>query len=1564
MNPMHSERDPFEQLADAFLARYRAGERPSITAYAQQHPEFAEQIRDLLPALVAMEELRPGKAAAAAGPLTKDRPVPEQLGEYRILREVGHGGMGVVYEAVQESLGRHVALKVLPFHTLMHPTHLERFRREARAAAQLHHTNIVPVFGVGEHAGIHYYAMQFIQGQGLDVVLEEVKRLRDAPKKAPAAGDGQRGRPLAVSAAEGLLSGQFAAHPPDGQATALEGPARGDTPAGSAATAPTCDGHSELTNLTVAQYCRSVARLGVQVAEALAYAHQHGIVHRDIKPSNLLLDTRGTVWVTDFGLAKAEDSDELTSPGDVVGTLRYMAPERLHGESEPRGDVYSLGITLYELLTLEPAFGDVPRAVLMERVAHEEPPPPRQRERRIPPDMETIVLKAIAKEPARRYPSAGEMADDLRRFLADRPIQARRSSVWEQFWRWRRRNRAVASLLFALAALVLVIAVGVGWVARDQAVRESALVDEVNRGLDEASRRIDEGKWPEARTALQRTEELLIAAGRPEFPSRLLELQQDVAMARRLEDIYSQPVTHEFYTGREQDVKYAEAFQEYGIDLAVLPAEEAAERIRARSIRLELARALDFWSAMRRQAGKPGSPDWKPLLELAKMADPDSWRNRLRDSLVRDDREDLKGMAASADVRDLPPATLVLLGKTLGDHLESPEQAVALLRQAQRQYPADLWINDALGAYYTRLRPPQYDESARFYTTARAVRPDSPYLTHDIAWALYQKGSHAEAIAEFSRAIELKPDYRDAWYGRAAAYANLGQRDKAVADSSRAIELDPKLAAAWNLRGRTYGNLGECDKAVVDLSRAIELDGNFMEAWNNRGAAYVILGQSEKALPDLSRAIELDPNYAIAWVNRGQAYLKVGHSHKALADFSRAIELDPNWVQSWRDRGRAYANLGQWDKALADFSRIIDLDPKSALAYVNRGWAYGNLRQWDKALADFSTAMELDPKFALAYANRGWVYGNLRQWDKALADLSKAIELDPKRALAYANRGWVYRNLGQWDKALADSSRIIDLDPKSANAYLDRGWAYGNLRQWDKALADLYKAIELDPKCVLAWRNRGWTYANLCQWDKALADYSRAIELDPKSAAAYRDRGWAYGRVGQCDKALADLSKAMEFDPKFAEMWYNRSNTYAELGQWDKALADWSKAVGLDPEFTKSLNFRDYVYKLLTQWDRAAADVAPTGNGSPPGNETQFRIACLRLLQADTPAHQQLRKQFVERKQRAADFPTVPQYQYELAAILNNLGLVLQGAGRCGEAEAAHRDALAIWKSLAADFPTVPGYREELAGTLTYLALLLRQTDRAQGADANYRDALALRKQLAADFPTVPEYRQLLARTLTDFGLLLQATDRSQEAELAFGDALASRKQLATDFPSVPYYQNELAEAIAHMAGLARRRGDLAQARELLEQAHPYHQAALKPNARHPGYRRLLRNNWLALAQVLTDLGDHAAAVTAAGELCHVAYDPAKDAYGAAVVVAHCIGLAETDARLPEAKRKELAQSYGDQALAMLREAIAKGYNDSEQLKKAPEFEPLRARAEFQALLTTLADKSNKVAPK
>src|SRR5262249_6614475 len=220
---------------------------------------------------------------------------------------------------------------------------------------------------------------------------------------------------------------------------------------------PGQDEHSTLSE-SGKQYWQSVARIGVQVADALAYANTHGTFHRDIKPSNLLLDTQGTVWVADFGLAKAADSEDLTHAGDIVGTIRYMAPERFRGHSDARADIYSLGLTLYELLTFRPAFEESDKNNLISMVAHETPAPPRKLNPGVPRDLETIVLKAIARDPSLRYPSAAEMAADLRRFIEDRPIRARRVSLWEKGWRWCRRNPALAGLT---AAVLLLLVAGV-----------------------------------------------------------------------------------------------------------------------------------------------------------------------------------------------------------------------------------------------------------------------------------------------------------------------------------------------------------------------------------------------------------------------------------------------------------------------------------------------------------------------------------------------------------------------------------------------------------------------------------------------------------------------------------------------------------------------------------------------------------------------------------------------------------------------------------------------------------------------------------------------------------------------------------------------------------------------------------------------------------------------------------------------------------------------------------------------------------------------------------------------
>jgi WD40 repeat protein/serine/threonine protein kinase len=465
----HDERDPVERLAEDFLERLRRGERPAVEQYVERHPDLADRIRELFSALVLVEDAKPRTIDAvdrfAESPRVRDGQPVERLGDYRIVREIGRGGMGVVYEAEQESLGRRVALKILAPWAAGSGQTILRFHREARSAAQLHHANIVPVYAVGEHEGLHYYAMQLIAGLGLDQVLEEVKRLRrrsEARRVSPDDTKASVTELVATLVQPNVSSGALAA----------AGEARSVPPSSSAPDSPNSPigllGPSEETPASdlIGSYCRSVAQIGVQAAAALEYAHGQGMLHRDIKPSNLLLDAQGTIWVTDFGLAKATEDDDLTRTGDVVGTLRYMAPERFKGRCDARADTYAVGLTLYELLALRPAFEAADRHGLIHRITQSEPSPLRKIEPQIPRDLETIVHKAIEKDPADRYASAGRLADDLRRWLEHQPIQARPSGPVERLAKWSRRNPALAwlTLVSILTALVLLVTVSVGYV--------------------------------------------------------------------------------------------------------------------------------------------------------------------------------------------------------------------------------------------------------------------------------------------------------------------------------------------------------------------------------------------------------------------------------------------------------------------------------------------------------------------------------------------------------------------------------------------------------------------------------------------------------------------------------------------------------------------------------------------------------------------------------------------------------------------------------------------------------------------------------------------------------------------------------------------------------------------------------------------------------------------------------------------------------------------------------------------------------------------------------------------
>ncbi len=409
-----------DRVAEILGDWYARGETETPEELLRAHPEVAEPLRAALAARELLGCARsPAATPAPAGART--------LGDFRLLRELGRGGMGVVYEAEQRSMGRRVALKILDPAITFSAKAVERFRREAQAAGRLHHTNIVPVFGMGEVDGVWYYAMEWVRGTTLAQVIEGLRR------RAGAAACATEGTVPAGARAETRAADDV---PPDASGLSAPEPGR-------------------------VWYTR-VATACAGVADALGVAHDAGVVHRDVKPSNLVFDAAGTLKVMDFGLAHVEGEASRTVTGDLLGTPAYMSPEQALGGGaavDGRTDVYALGATLYELLTLRVPFqGEDPRETCVH-VLTREPTRPRRLRPDLPRDLETIVLKAMEKDPARRYPTAEALAADLRAFAAGRAIEARRVGWMGRAWRGAKRHRALSSLGVVVAALVVAVSV-------------------------------------------------------------------------------------------------------------------------------------------------------------------------------------------------------------------------------------------------------------------------------------------------------------------------------------------------------------------------------------------------------------------------------------------------------------------------------------------------------------------------------------------------------------------------------------------------------------------------------------------------------------------------------------------------------------------------------------------------------------------------------------------------------------------------------------------------------------------------------------------------------------------------------------------------------------------------------------------------------------------------------------------------------------------------------------------------------------------------------------------------
>ena len=787
------------------------------SAYLIQECGENQDLRDRVEALLRAHDQTDSflNITSPNGESTEIRSLSEQpgdvIGPYKLLQQIGEGGMGVVYMAEQtQPVERRVALKIIKPGMDTQQV-IARFEAERQALAMMDHPNIAKVLDAGTTAtGRPYFVMELVKGLPVTQYCDEQQL---SPRERL-----ELFIPICQAVQHAHQKGII---------------------------------HRDLkpSNILIARY-----------------------------------DDKPVPKVIDFGVAKATsqkltERTMFTQYGQLVGTIDYMSPEQAQFNQldvDTRSDIYSLGVLLYELLTGETPFDRTRlRTAAFEEVLRiireEEPPRPSVRlsscetlasvaaNRQMEPhklgtlvrgELDWIVMKALEKDRSRRYETANSFALDVKRYLDDEPVLACPPSAAYRFGKLARRNKSAMVVASLILFFVTLLGSGAGWAVRDRAAREGAarherqtreaevaqekatrqtLINErVTLALEEARKRHQEGRWWEALNAAKRAE-ALAATGEPdeETHQRVREVLADMQMLATVEEVRVNSTKNDAgYDLMVEDRGNARAFREFGIDIDALERGEAARRIRARAIRQQLAVFLDSWSHVRRRleirGSKPTGKDWRELLEVARAADPDPWRDQFRKAVLSDDRQRLVELAASAPISSLPAETVDRLGDALIDR-GAFEEAAAFLKKGQRRHPQDYWINVNLGICFNRMNPPQRDEAIRYYTAAVALRPDWRHSLTNLGHAFANNGKLDEAIECFGQAIELKPDDASSWYVRGDAHARFHQWDQALNDYTKATELDPREPAYWDTRGSLYAQLDRWEEAAADFEQAATL---------------------------------------------------------------------------------------------------------------------------------------------------------------------------------------------------------------------------------------------------------------------------------------------------------------------------------------------------------------------------------------------------------------------------------------------------------------------------------------------------------------------------------------------------------------------------------------------------------------------------------------------------------------------------------------------------------------------------------------------------------------------